>query len=203
VVRDPNLNPSDFSTLLYLKLLSFYNSAMSFEVDPKKLSLKLKMDDIRTLKKCIESLISNGYLLEGVEFKRKSPISIRLSNEKLHQNPPFTQLPATVFEFIETINYFGVRLLYYYESYINRNGIHKQYCYPSIETIVKETGITKNTVTKYNDILVKNKLLKIEKHKLGTEYKYDEQDNLIFDRFNNHYYVRIENLKKEKEATTG
>lgn len=45
------------------------------------------------------------------------------------------------------------------------------------------------TIQEANKQLTENKLIKIEKHKLENTGAYNEKDELIFDRYNNHYIV--------------
>src|SRR5690606_34622114 len=135
----------------------------------------------RTIKKYFDHLHQLGYIKEKLVIKRKNPINVHLIIEKL-QEKPYTQLPVSILEKLDTIDYIGLRLLYYYESYINRTQIQNQFCFAAMDTIEKHTWISKKTIIKYNEILVKSKLLKIEKHKLETEYNYTEQDELIFDK---------------------
>lgn len=195
VIRNPNINCTEFVMLMQLKYSSYTNGNVNeFDVDLQKLKCAINIGDTRTIKKCLHTLYQNKYIVEEVKIINKHPLHVILDMEKLNEKP-FAQLSAKLLDCIDQIDYIGVRLLYYYESYIVRSDVRKQYCYPSIETIVRNTGISKNTVTRYNELLVKSKLLKIEKHKLGTEYSYNDNDDLIFDRYNNHYYVRVENIK--------
>jgi DNA-binding transcriptional regulator YhcF (GntR family) len=97
---------------------------------------------------------------------------------------------------IDQIGTIGLRLLVYYESFINRQEpITEQYAYPSIETTSKTLGINKNTILKFNEILVTAKLLKITKHKIEFVDELDELDQPIrFTKYNNHYHVQINKL---------
>jgi len=95
---------------------------------------------------------------------------------------------------IKDIDFNGFRLLAYYESYINRRDSRKLFCYMSIETIKQETGLHKATIIKYNRVLVDKRLLEVVKHDLGTDYRYSDEGKIIFNKFNNHYTVRLENI---------
>jgi hypothetical protein len=95
---------------------------------------------------------------------------------------------------VNEIGCIGVRLLYFYESYINRNNNKVKFCYVSYETVRDCIGLSTKTIAEYNDVLIKTKLLKVTKHRLGTEYEYDKDDALVFDRWNNHYEVRLDKI---------
>jgi hypothetical protein len=194
IIKNPKVNPIDFSLLVKFKYLYYdCGNNYDFEIDLQKLKLNLYINDNRTIKKCFENLYELRYIKEQIEIKKRKPIHIKL-NEKWIKEKPFTQLQANILDWIEDIDYVGIRLLYYYESFINRSIIKNQFCFASMDTIGKDTGITKKTLIKYNEILVKSKLLKIEKHKLTTEYNYTENDELVFDKYNNHYSVKVGNI---------
>jgi hypothetical protein len=57
------------------------------------------------------------------------------------------------------------------------------------ETLKNRLKMGGHTIKVANDELIKNKLLKIERHKLENTNSYNEDDELIFDRYNNHYIV--------------
>jgi hypothetical protein len=87
--------------------------------------------------------------------------------------------------------------MYYYQSYINNT--KRDWCFPSFETITRETGISENTITKYNKILAATKMVKITKHKLECTYGYeiDEdsgEENIQFERYNNHYEIQWDKI---------
>jgi hypothetical protein len=108
----------------------------------------------------------------------------------------FKQVQATILNRIDKIGTTGMRLLFYYESYINRQDpITEQFAYPSIETASKILKIDEDTITKYNEILVKEKLLKITKHKLEYTDELNALDEPIrFIKYHNHYHVQLHNL---------
>jgi hypothetical protein len=66
------------------------------------------------------------------------------------------------------------------------------YCFVGIETLKHRLKMGGHTIKLANDELVNNKLIKIEKHKLTNTDTYNEDDELIFDRYNNHYIVSKE-----------
>jgi DNA-binding transcriptional regulator YhcF (GntR family) len=111
-------------------------------------------------------------------------------------NKTFKQVPASVLNRIDNIGVIGLRLLFYYESFINRtDDITKQFAFPAIETTSKALGLNKNTVIKYNEILESQNLLKVTKHKLEYVDEYTSLDEPIgFIKYHNHYNVLVNNL---------
>ncbi|MNK97755.1 hypothetical protein D3C87_1181020 [compost metagenome] len=164
------------------------------ELDPNEFKRALDINDNRTLKKSLSSLFKNSYLRSECKIVRGKPLTIEINEERFKLNDNFTQLPTKLLSMIKEIGCVGVRLLYYYESYIIRSKVRNQFCYAAIDSIYTDTGISQKTILKYNELLRKAKLLKIEKHELKTDYEYTEADELIFTRYNNHYYVRLENI---------
>jgi hypothetical protein len=156
----------------------------------------LYISDNRTLKKCFINLHKQGIILEYVNsLPTKGTLNITFNPVSL-EDKHFTQLPATILNRIDNIGTIGIRLIFYYESFINRyDEPNKQFAFPSIETISKTLKINPETIIKYNGILVKNKLLKITKHKLEYANEYNQLDEPIgFIKYNNHYYVNVEKI---------
>ncbi|MEM4994933.1 hypothetical protein WKH56_20425 [Priestia sp. SB1] len=191
------LTACDFAIYSILKYHNFrqYGECEFKSLDHQKLKHKLYISDNRTFKKSLSSLHKQGFIINEIRrLPTKGGIDI-IFNPVPIESKKFTQLPATIFNKIEHIGWTGFRLLYYYESYINRTEEpSKHYCFAGQETISKHLGIDTDTIKKYNDILVKHKLLKIVKHKLECTYEYDDLDNLIYTKYNNHYFVRLENF---------
>ena len=63
------------------------------------------------------------------------------------------------------------------------------YCHVGFETLKVKLKMGSTTIQEANKQLTENKLIKIEKHKLENTGAYNEKDELIFDRYNNHYIV--------------
>lgn len=190
------MDSNTFATYVYLKFLYFRNYNNSeMEIDHNKFKHKLYIADNRTLKKSLTILHKNQIMLEYIN-KLPTKGTLKFTFEPTPFNSKkFTQLPVTIINKIEHIGTIGLRLLFYYESFINRKGsISKQFAFPSIETISKDLGLNKETITTYNRILKKNKLIKIVKHKLEWDGEYDNLDNPLFTKYNNHYYVKLENM---------
>jgi hypothetical protein len=153
------------------------------------------MADNRTLKKCLQNLHKQQIILEYIDKLPKQK-ALELTFDPIpFESKKFTQLPANILNKVEHIGVIGLRLLFYYESYINRtNPPEKQFAFPAIETIAKDLHINKETVIEYNEKLKKNKLLKITKHKLENTGEYDSLDNALFTKYNNHYHVQIDKI---------
>lgn len=192
-VRDSNLSSIDFcvfSRLLFLRFISQSRSIV--EIDVSKFKEILHISDNRTLKSSFRRLKALGYISNNVELNRRSTSSVEINIDKFDLRNNFTRLPVLIFKYITEIGYPGVRLLFYYESYINRKDSLRRYCYPSQETIKIETKLSNRSIIDYNKRLVKAKLLKVTQHDPLPEY--DEVGEVNWNRWNNHYDVRLENL---------
>jgi hypothetical protein len=110
-------------------------------------------------------------------------------NSSPFKSKHFTMLPASVFNYIGTIDEHAFRLLFYYKSYINKND-KKQFCFVGYKKIMDDIHMSPNNIEESNKLLVKNKLIKIVKHQLETDYKY-KNDELVYEKWNNHYYIKI------------
>lgn len=190
------LDANTFTVYTYLKFLHFRNyNKNEIEIDHNKFKHKLYIADNRTLKKCFSTLHKQQIILEYInKFPTKGSLNLTF-NPVPFETKTFTQLPATIINKIEHIGVIGLRLLFYYESFINRKDEpSKQFAFPAIETISKHLGINKETIITYNEILKKNKLLKVKKHKLEWHGDYDNLDQPLFTKYNNHYFVKLENF---------
>lgn len=193
VVRDSNLSSIDFcvlSRLLFLRFIS--QSQKKVEIDVSKFKIVLHISDNRTLKSSFRRLKTMGYINNNVELNRRTTSSVEINIDKFDLRNNFTRLPASIFKYITEIGYPGIRLLFYYESYINRKDSLRRYCYPSQESIKAETKLSNRSIIDYNKRLAKAKLLKVTQH--DPEPEYDEVGELNWNRWNNHYDVRLENL---------
>ena len=202
MIRNPDLSSEAF--LLFVKLKYDYeckhrNKNNEYNSDVhifyhRNIMEFLGWKDLRTFKKCLNELHMFGYIECLKDFLPKlNPLEIKI--EKIEKN--FTSLPHNLLYNIKSIGKYGFRLLYYYESFINRK-IKQVHSYPSMEKIYEHTRISDKTVKKYNDILVKLKYLKIEKHELINGFV-NENGETTAKRFNNYYYVKLENIKNIKD----
>lgn len=206
VVRDGNLTCNDFAVILYLKHLIWQTgNRYSFQVSAPDMRHDLRITDNRTLKASLSNLHIHNYIQNEIkQMQPNKPIQLDLNQKKFDtenrkEGEYFTKLPINILYALKDgkLNSKEVRLLYYIKSYINSDDMRKQFCYTSIEkTMVKETNISKNTIPKYTEMLKKKKLISIDKHKLGTSYQYNEKGELIFTKYNNHYFLRLENIMK-------
>lgn len=210
IVRDNSLNAIEFVVLAKLiQAYSFENKPV-YKVDHKILMGFLNIRDNKTLKDALKTLHKQGYILnEIIDLPRKSSNGICIElNPKvitgLNDGTVFTQLSKNVLDksVIAAVGYIGVRLIYYYKSYINEKDMQKQYAHPAEETIARDLGISKTTVIEYNKKLKKHKLVKIESHELShsNEYKrVGDRQMVVFTKYNNHYTIRHKNIDEFPE----
>jgi hypothetical protein len=201
IVRNENvkLSSGDFSLYVRLSHLYFKNyQNPEMKVDHKKLMWNTGISDTRTLKKRLKSLYENKLILNKIDkLPRRGEVNLLFNNKVIADSKMFTMLNLSVFNYIQDINDHAFRLLFYYKSYINTKLTDyegekkvKDYCYVGVETIKHHLKIGSDTLTEANKILVKNKLIKIKRNHLKTEYNYnDETNELIYDRYHNHYYI--------------
>jgi hypothetical protein len=191
IVRNEEIHISNDAFLLYVRLCYLYfrnYQQEEMKVDHKKLMNNLGIYDTRTFKKRLTELSKVGLILnEIISLPRKGEITILFNGEVL-KNGHFTMMDCKLFDYLEQINEHAFRLLFYYKSHINKKE-NKHYCFVGIETLKVKLKMGSDTINKANELLVKCKLLKIHKHKIETTYTYDEKDELIFDKYNNHYIV--------------
>lgn len=192
IIRNTGFNIDEKSFAIYAFLLfkrfQAYNNS-EIDVLLKDIKFVTGITDNRTVKKCF-SILSNQGLIR-VDFD-SLPINnpIHFTMLKPYKDNYFTQIPLNLLKSLDTIGVIGFRLMYYYESFINRENVTKQFCYPSYETIQEDLGISNFSVTKYNKLLVKEKLITITKHKV----EYDPFGDSGLERFNNHYSVNLHML---------
>jgi hypothetical protein len=188
------LNATDFTMWASLKNAAFITGCLELSVDHLTLKNQLNIKDSRVLKTSLTTLYRHGLInsWDGHLPKRK-PLMIDVDGDVVGRKP-FTQLPATVLSHIRTIGHIGLRILFYYESRINRTRLQRQFCFSSFESISKELGISPTTLSKYNTLLVSSGLLTITKSALATDNSYNSDGSLIFNRFNNHYTPNIDRI---------
>ncbi|MEQ6355206.1 hypothetical protein ABNX05_11310 [Lysinibacillus sp. M3] len=176
-----------YAFLLYKKFKAFNNNQIDVLI--RDIKAVTEITDNRTIKKCFLNLHNQGLIKDEID---KLPInkSLQITMLEPYKSDYFTQLPLELLKSLNSIGLIGFRLLYYYESYINRSNISKQFCFPSYETIQVDLGISNFSVTKYNKLLAKEKLLTITKHKA----EYDPFGDSGLEKFNNHYSVNLHKL---------
>lgn len=223
IVRSKKITTGEF--ILCAKLIQAYYSQagdekpLTFTIDHKYIMHYLDFKDNKTFKMHLKGLCAKGLIesklydkeKKSVELPRKGGLEITLNKivvpEFNKERGYFTQLPYIVLnrEVIEAVGHVGVRLLYYFKSYINAKEHTKQYCFASEETIADDLGIAKKTVIKYNKLLAKWKFIKIDKHELENTYTYTPTQNgkekYLYTRYNNHYFIRMDKIEKYCEES--
>lgn len=194
VVRNDEIYIDNGSFLLYTRLclLHFRNyNDDEIKVDHKKLMNNLNISDTRTFKKRLNVLYKEGLILNNPStMPRKGEMVILFNSKIIKESPHFTKMDVSIFDYIDKINEHSFRLVFYYKSHINKDSEkHLKYCFVGFETLKVKLKMGGATINEANKVLVKNKLIKITKHKLEDTGTYDKNDELIFDRYNNHYTV--------------
>lgn len=207
IIRSPQIDCVTF--VLYAKLIQLYHlrgsQSDTIEIDHAALKYFLNIKSNQKLKTAINTLYDAKLIRTKIDILPKNqPLQIEINSffdlrktgKTKEDRFTYTQMPYILLErsMIEKIGHTGIRLLYYFESYINRTKpYHHQFCFTSLRLIHKEIGLSENTILKYIDILKKSKLITIKKHKLELA-GYDELDKAYFTKYNNHYYVELENI---------
>jgi hypothetical protein len=175
--------------LCFLYFKNYKNEEI--KVDHKKLMGKLMIGDTRTLKSRLNQLHKSGLIHNKIEkLPRKGEMTILFNSKVIEESKHFTMMNVKIFDYMSDISYHAVRLIFYYKSHINvKDDRNLNFCFVGVETLKNRLKMGGHTIKVANDELIKNKLLKIERHKLENTNSYNEDDELIFDRYNNHYIV--------------
>lgn len=215
IVRSSDISDKDF--VLLTKLIQLYQSQSGINknltftiVSYKRLMNFINMVDRRTFVACLKSLYKNKLITEEIiSLPRNGKLTITLSPivvPDLNKGQMFTQFEHGVVSMsvIEKVGHTGVRLLYYLKSWINYKQVGKDHCYASVERMSNDIGVTEKTFIKYIVILEKAKFIKVVRHDNYLEYKDDKNgnENLLIDRWNNHYFIKHDNIKKFIESST-
>lgn len=175
-----------YSRLCYLYFRNYHNEEI--KVDHKRLMCNSGIFDRRTFKKRLNSLYNNKLIRNNVEhLPRRSEIVIQFNGDMFNEGEYFTMMNSDVFQY--ELNEHAFRLLFYYKSHINMNDKDKDksFCYVGYETLVERLKVSNTTIKNANNDLAEGNWIKIEKHKLGHDYTYNDNDELIYERYNNHY----------------
>lgn len=176
-----------YARLCYLYFKNYKNEEI--KVDHKKLMGKLLIGDSRTLKTRLNGLFKHNLIHNKIDnLPRKGEVVILFNEKRLKESKHFTMMNVDIFKYIGEINSHAFRLVFYYKSHINKKE-NKSYCFVGVETLKNRLKMGGHTIKLANDELVKSKLIKVERHKLTNTGDYNEDDELIFDRYNNHYIV--------------
>lgn len=202
VIRNEGMYISNGDFLLYTRLCYLYFRNYNNEeikIDHKKLMRNIGVSDTRTLKKRLLSLYKNKLINNEIKtFPKRGEIVILFNGNVQKESKHFTMMNLKIFDFLEKIDEHSFRLVFYYKSHINK-GVKKKenekvidYCFVGIETLKNNLKMGSDTIKNSNELLVKHKLIKIIKHRLAHNDEYDEDNELIYDRYHNHYIVREE-----------
>ncbi|MGJ9383215.1 hypothetical protein [Salipaludibacillus sp. CF4.18] len=196
IVRNEEIFLSNNEFLLYARLCFLYFRNYKEEeivIDHKKLMNFINVSDTRTFKSRLNKLHKINLIKNKVDkLPTKGSLTIEF-NSDAYDKGHFTMLDSDVFNYYknEKIDTYAFRQLFLFKSYINMSDKERDrsFCFVGVNTISSKFKISKTSVTDANEQLRKAKLIKIVKHKLNTEYEYDENSEIVFDRWNNHYYV--------------
>lgn len=195
IVRNENIELTNDEFLLYSQLcfLYFRNYQHSEMVlDHKKLMRLVRIHDTRTLKARFKKLHKLGLIKNEInKLPTKGGLTVIINDEVFKSDDPFTILSAEIFNHFrnELIDEYAFRQIFYYKSHINTKERGKDFCFVGYETLVKKLKISRTKIKEANEQLLKAKLIKVVKHRLENTGEYDGDDMLLFDRFNNHYFV--------------
>jgi hypothetical protein len=214
IVRSNKISDKEF--VLLAKLIQIYKSQPGDEksltftiISYKKLMNFVNITDQRTFTACLKGLSKNNYITNEINrLPRNGKLTISLSPNvipELAEEKLFTQLESWVINMsvIEKVGHTGVRMLYYLMSWINYTQVGKDHCYASVERMAKDIGVSEKTFIKYTGILEHANFIKVVRHDINLENQVDKNgnENLLLDRWNNHYYIKLENIKKFTEKS--
>lgn len=205
VIKNPNLSHESF--LVYCKLIQHYyvnkGESYNIQIDHKKFMYFCNIKANQTFKKCINQLYDFKLVENKIDkLPRNGSIEIELNSKYVCNNKDFkfAQLPYYLLDkcVIDLIGLEGLRLLYYFKTYINNAN---EYCFSSRETIANEIGSNPKTVDKYVGLIKKNKFIKVDKHILESKGEFEDVDEFgnqkeTFTKFNNHYFLRMDKFEE-------
>lgn len=191
VVRNEGVFIDNGSFMLYVRLCYLYfrnykNEEISFL--HKVMMQKLFIKDSRTFKKRLNVLFENNLIKNKIEqLPRTKPVTVILNKEILTEKT-FTQVNVNIFNYLDQIDEHAFRLLFYYKSHINLDVLDRDFCFVSFRTLQEQLKMGSTTISRANKQLQEKNLIKIERHELETDYS--EDDELMFNRWNNHYKLK-------------
>lgn len=193
IVRNEDYYLSNDEFILYARLCFLYfrtYQQKEIMLDHRKLMNFLKIIDSRTFKNRMNGLYKKGLIENEIsKLPTKGETTIIFNDTVYHADGHFTMLSAEVFTYFvqDQIDEYAFRQLFYYKSHINKNN-DKNFCFVGYETLVKRLKVSKSKITEANEKLLKVKLIKVVKHEIKEE-GYDENDELVFSKYNNHYFL--------------
>ena len=197
IVRNEEKYLSNDEFVMYARLCFLYfrnYQNKEIELDHKKFMRFLKISDTRTFKSRLKKLFKLGLIENEIDkLPTKGTLTI-IFNEKVYdEDEHFTMMNADIFNHWEhdKIDEYAFRQVFYYKSHINMDDKEKDrsFCFVGYDTLVKRLKVSKTKVNDANEQLRKAKLVKIVPHQLENTYEYNHNDELVFSRYNNHYYV--------------
>jgi predicted transcriptional regulator len=197
VVRNEDFYLSNDEFLLYARLCFLYfrnYQEKEIEFDHKKLKVFLKISDTRTFKSRMNNLYKVGLIeTEITNLPTKGNMKIIFNDKAYEESDHFTMISAELFTYWrnDQIDEYAFRQVFYYKSHINMADKERDrtYCFVGFDLLTERLKISKTKVDDANKQLKKAKLIKVKKHKLKDTGEFNENDELVIDRFNNHYYV--------------
>lgn len=192
IVKNNKLSPEAFYLFLILKNLDSHNNGY-VKIGQQKLMKYLHWTNNKIFKRCIIELYEQKIIKEEyINLPKHKSIYVTFLKYK---SIIFTRLPNNIINYIGEIGHIGMRLIFYYRSFINdENG--NEYAFPSLNTITEETGISRPSIIKYNKKLVKYKLIKIVPHEIKRDININTGKEYI--KFNNYYFILFKNIVKIK-----
>lgn len=192
VVRNEGVDIDSGTFVVYVKLCALYFKQKSKEVEfnHKWLADKVGVKDTRTLRKRLKNLYENDIIKTDVKrLPSYGLMSIEMNEELFEKGESFTMLDSDVSNLIGKVHETSIRLLFFYKSHINVTDKDRLYCFAGREHITDKLHIGNTTLTNCNKELEKRGLLKVVRHNLETTYEYGEEDELLYARYQNHYFV--------------
>jgi hypothetical protein len=183
-----------YARLCFLYFRNFKESKKEIEVDHKKLKHFLKINDTRTLKNRLKRFYKLGLIENEIKtLPIKGTLTIIFNEKVYEEDKHFTLISADLFNYYTNgqIDEYAFRQIFYYKSHINLDDKEKdrKYCFVGFETLSKRLKVSNSKIIEANEQLTKAKLIKIKKHVLEENGEYNELDELVFTRYNNHYFV--------------
>lgn len=194
IVRNEDFYITADEFLLYARLCYLYFRSYKrkeFTINIKRMIEFLKIKDNRTFKNRFNKLHKLNLIENKITtLPKNNELEIVFNDELYNSYKSFTMMSAEIFNYYRSckINCYSFRLIMYYKSHINKHN-NAHFCYTGYATLSTRLKISNSTIQESNDQLVQNKLIKIKRHKLQPTYEYSELDELVYNRYNNHYYV--------------
>ncbi|QNG59432.1 hypothetical protein H4O14_16770 [Bacillus sp. PAMC26568] len=181
-----------YSRLCFLYFRNYQNKEI--ELDHKSFMQFLKISDTRTFKNRLKKFYKLGLIEnEIIKLPTKGNLVIVFNEKVYEEDKHFTMMSTELFSYWKNdqINEYAFRQVFYYKSHINMDDKERDrtYCFVGFETLVNRLKISKTKIVEANEQLKKAKLIKVKIHQIQNTNEYDESDELVFTRYNNHYYV--------------